>query len=71
MNNNNDLNNYVEILEKENKEFKRQINELQVQKNKCEHLNSNLNSLAITSSVSAISLFVMLVYIVSSKKCIV
>lgn len=68
MNNNNDLNNYVEILENENKEFKRQINELQVQKNKCEHLNSNLNSLAITSSISAISLFILLIYVLMIKR---
>lgn len=68
MNNNNDLNNYVEILEKENKEFKRQINELQIQKNKCEHLNSNLNSLATTSSISAISLFILLIYVLMIKR---
>lgn len=62
------INNYVEILENENKEFKKQINELQVQKSKCEHINSNLNSLAILSSMSAISLFILLIYVVMRKK---
>lgn len=64
----NNLNNYIEILEKENKEFKKQINELQVQKDRCEHLNSNLNSLTVTSSTSAISLFILLIYVLMIKK---
>ncbi len=61
------MNNYVSILENENKEFKRQVNELQIQKNKCEHLNSNLNSVVITSSTSAISLFILLIYVIIRK----
>ena len=66
--NNTNLNNYIEILEKENKEFKKQINELQLQKNKCEHLNNNLSSLAVTSSISSISLFILLFYVIFNKK---
>ena len=66
--NNSNLNNYIETLENENKEFKRQVNEIQVQKNKCEHLNSNLNSLAVTSSISAISLFILLIYVLMRKR---
>lgn len=62
------MNNYVEILEKENKEFKRQVNEIQVQKNKCESLNNNLNSLVVTSSISAISLFILLIYVLMRKR---
>lgn len=62
------MNNYIEILENENKEFKRQINELQVQKNKCESLNNNLSSLAVTSSTSAISLFILLMYVLMRKR---
>lgn len=64
----NRMDNYISILENENKEFKRQINELQIQKNKCEHLNSNLNSLTVTSSTSAISLFILLIYVLMIKK---
>ena len=66
--NNTNLNNYIEILEKENKEFKKQINELQLQKNKCEHLNNNLSSLAVTSITSSISLFILLFYVIFNKK---
>lgn len=62
------MDNYVSILENENKEFKRQVNELQIQKNKCEHLNNNLNSLAVTGSTSAISLFMLLIYVLMIKK---
>lgn len=62
------INNYVEILENENKEFKRQINELQIQKDRCENLNNNLSSLAISSSISAISLFILLIYVLIIKK---
>ena len=55
------INNYVEILENENKEFKRQINELQIQKDRCEYLN--LNSLAIIiCGITAVSLFIFLIY---------
>lgn len=66
--NNTNLNNYIEILEKENKEFKKQINELQLQKNKCEHLNNNLSSLVVKSSISSISLFILLFYVIFNKK---
>lgn len=62
------MNNYIEILENENKEFKNQINELQVQKNKCKNLNNNLGSLAVTSSISAISLFILLMYVLMRKR---
>lgn len=62
------MDNYVSILENENKEFKRQVNELQIQKNKCEHLNSNLNSLIVTSSTLAISLFMLLIYVLMIKR---
>lgn len=64
------MDNYISILENENKEFKKQINKLQIQKNKCEHLNSNLNSLTITSSTLAISLFILLIYVLMIKKII-
>lgn len=62
------MDNYINILENENKEFKKQINKLQIQKNKCEHLNSNLNSLAVTGSTSAISLFMLLIYVLMTKR---
>lgn len=62
------MGNYISILENENKEFKRQINELQIQKNKCEHLNNNLSSLAVTSSISAISLFILLICVLMIKR---
>lgn len=63
------INNYVEILENENKEFKRQINELQIQKDRCEYLN--LNSLAIIiCGITAFSLFIFLIYVLMIKKII-
>lgn len=65
--NNDYINNYVEILENENKEFKSQINKIQLQKNKCESLNNNLSLLAISSSMSTISLFMLLIYVIKRK----
>lgn len=63
------IDNYVEILENENKEFKRQINELQIQKDRCEYLN--LNSLAIIiCGITAVSLFIFLIYVLMIKKII-
>lgn len=66
--NNTSLNNYIEILESENKEFKKQVNELQIQKDKCENLNSKLNSLAKTSSVSSVILFILVVHLVLLRR---
>lgn len=63
-----DFYNYMDTLEKEGKEFKGQVNELQLQKNNCESLNKDLSSLAATSSFSAVILFVLLVYVVFKKK---
>ena len=40
--NNNDINNYVDILEKENKEFKTQIEVLRKEKHSLEVRNNNL-----------------------------
>lgn len=61
------INNYVEILENENKEFKKQINELQIQKDRCEHLN--LSSLAIIiCGITVISLFIFLIYVLMTKR---
>lgn len=61
------INDYIETLEDENNGFKNQINKIQLQKNECEHLNNNLSSLALTSSISAISLFVLLIYVIKRK----
>lgn len=61
------INDYIKTLENENNEFKSQINKIQLQKNECEHLNNNLISLAISSSMSAISLFILLIYVIKRK----
>lgn len=61
------MDNYISILENENKEFKNQINKIQIQKNRCENLNNNLNSLTITSSTLAISLFILLIYVLVKR----
>ena len=55
--NNTDLNNYVEILEKENKEFKKQINDLRVE-------NSNLGFINVMTTSTMILLIVIFICVI-------
>lgn len=55
--NNTNLNNYIEVLEKENKEFKKQINDLRVE-------NSNLGFINVMTTSTMILLMVIFICVI-------
>ena len=55
--NNTNLNNYIEVLEKENKEFKKQINDLRVE-------NSNLGFINVMTTSRMLLLMVIFICVI-------